>query len=68
MKKTFKAQNINCINCANMIKNSLEEEFGKIEVNLGTIPKEVTVEIADEKDEAKFKEQMSEIGFDIIDG
>ncbi|DAB31456.1 MAG TPA: heavy metal transport/detoxification protein [Sulfurospirillum sp. UBA11407] len=68
MKKTFKAQNINCINCANMIKNSLEEEFGKIEVNLDTIPKEVTVEIADEKDEAKFKEQMSEIGFDIIDG
>jgi copper chaperone CopZ len=68
MKKTFKAQNINCINCANMIKNSLEEEFGKIEVNLDTTPKEVTVEIADEKDEAKFKEQMSEIGFDIIDG
>lgn len=67
MKKTFKAQNINCINCANMIKNSLEEEFGKIEVNLDTTPKEVTVEIADEKDEAKFKEQMSEIGFDIID-
>ncbi len=68
MKKTFKAQNINCINCANMIKNSLEEEFGKIEVNLSTSPKEVTLEIADEKSEAKFKEQMSEIGFDIIDG
>lgn len=51
-----------------MIKNSLEEEFGKIEVNLDTTPKEVTVEIANEKDEAKFKEQMSEIGFDIIDG
>lgn len=68
MKKTFKAQNINCINCANMIKNSLEDEFGKIEVNLSTSPKEVTLEIADEKSEAKFKEQMSEIGFDIIDG
>lgn len=68
MKKTFKAQNINCMNCANMIKNSLEEEFGAIEVNLGVSPKEVTVEIADEKSEAKFKEEMSEIGFDIIDG
>lgn len=66
MKKTYKADNINCINCANMIKSSLEDEFGKIEVNLETSPKEVTVEISDENCEAKFKEEMSEMGFDII--
>lgn len=67
MKKTFKAQNINCQNCANMIKNSLEEEFGEIKVNLEANPKEVTVEISDEASEAKFKEEMSDIGFDVID-
>ena len=66
MKKIFKAQNINCQNCANMIKGSLEDDFGTIEVNLETSPKEVTVEITDEANEAKFKEEMSDIGFDII--
>lgn len=68
MKKTFKAQNINCINCANMIKGSLEDDFGEIEVNLETSPKEVSVEISDASTEAKFKEEMSDLGFDIIDG
>ncbi|WP_024954353.1 heavy-metal-associated domain-containing protein [Sulfurospirillum arcachonense] len=67
MKKTFKAENINCINCSNLIKNSLEDEFGEIEVNLETSPKEVTVEIPDEKKEARFINEMADIGFDILD-
>ena len=66
MKKTFKAQNINCQNCVNMIKNSLEEDFGAIEVNLDVTPKEVTLDIEDEKVEMRFKEEMSDIGFDIV--
>ncbi len=66
MKKTFKAQNINCINCSNLIKGSLEDEFGTIDVNLETSPKEVTVEIKDEKSEAHFVNEMADIGFDII--
>jgi len=67
MKKTYKAQNINCINCANLIKNSLEDEFGEITVNLETEPKEVTVEITAEKSEGHFINEMADIGFDIID-
>lgn len=67
MIKTFKSENIKCINCANMIKNSLEEEFGEIKVNLDATPKEVSVEIKDEAQEAKFKEEMSDLGFDVID-
>jgi len=67
MKKTFKAQNINCISCSNLIKGSLEDEFGDIDVNLDSDPKEVTVEIIDDTNEAKFKEEMSDIGFDIIE-
>lgn len=50
-----------------MIKGSLEDDFGEIAVNLETNPKEVTVEISDETQEAKFKEEMSDIGFDIIE-
>jgi len=48
MKQTYKAQNISCNNCANMIKASLEDEFGEIEVNLNVTPKEVTVNIENE--------------------
>lgn len=67
MKKTYKAQNINCINCANLIKGSLEDEFGEIEVNLETTPKEVTVEIIEGENEAQFINEMQDLGFDIID-
>lgn len=66
MKKTYKASNISCGNCANMIKVSLEEEFGEIDVNLDTEPKEVTVEIKDESEEKSFFEQMSNLGFEVI--
>jgi len=67
MKKTFKAENINCINCSNLIKGSLEDDFGEIEVNLNTTPKEVTVEIKDKKSEAHFINEMADIGFDVIE-
>lgn len=67
MKKTFKSAKINCQNCANMIKGSLEDDFGTIDVNLNTSPKEVTVEIKDEAQEKQFKQEMSEIGFDVIE-
>lgn len=67
MKKTFKAQNISCINCANLIKGSLEDDFGDIEVNLKVTPKEVTVEILDDNQESYFKEEMADIGFNIIE-
>jgi len=67
MKKVFKAQNIACASCANLIKVSLEEMFGNIEVNLETNPKEVTVEIENETQETEFKKEMEELGFSIIE-
>lgn len=67
MKKVFKANNISCSNCANLIKASLEDSFGKIVVNLETNPKEVTVEIKNDTQESEFKSEMSELGFKIIE-
>lgn len=67
MKKTFKAKNISCNNCANLIKATLEDDFGPIEVNLTTTPREVTVEIENDEKEAIFKEEMGAIGFDVIE-
>ena len=67
MKKIFKANNISCINCANLIKGSLEDDFGEIVVNLDVKPREVTVEIKDDSSEAKFKEEMNELGYSVIE-
>ncbi|NOX15617.1 MAG: heavy-metal-associated domain-containing protein [Epsilonproteobacteria bacterium] len=67
MKKIFKANNISCMNCANLIKGSLEDDFGEIVVNLDVKPREVTVEIADESSEKKFKEEMNELGYSVVE-
>ena len=67
MKKIFKANNISCINCADLIKGSLEDDFGEIVVNLDVKPREVTVEIKDDSSEAKFKEEMNELGYSVIE-
>ena len=45
---------------------NLEEEFGEIIVDLNVEPKEVTVEIKDKEIETKFKEEMKQLGFEII--
>ncbi len=67
MNKVFKAKNIACSSCANLIKVSLEDIFGEIKVNLETNPKEVTLEIKEDKQESLFKKEMSELGFEIIE-
>jgi len=67
MKKVFKVENVSCSSCANLIKNSLEDEFGVIEVNLETTPKEVSVEINNEEQKLSFKKEIYELGFPIIE-
>ncbi|MBK1991839.1 heavy-metal-associated domain-containing protein [Campylobacter sp. 2018MI35] len=62
----FKVANINCQNCANLIKNSLEDEFGKIEVDLNVTPRVVVVNINKEKIE-DFKKEMKDLGFEILE-
>jgi len=67
MKKIFQAKNISCGNCVNLIKVSLEDMFGEIKVNLESDPKEVSVEITNENQESKFKQEMRELGFEIVE-
>lgn len=66
MKKTFKSDSISCSSCANLIKNSLEETYGEISINLEITPKEVTVEILNDEQEKKFKNDMNDLGFEIV--
>ena len=67
MKKTYKVNNIACGNCANLIKVSLEDKFGKIEINLDIEPKELTINIEDNTQESELKSEMLELGFEIIE-
>lgn len=65
MLQTFQAKNITCNNCVNTIKAVLEDEFKEITINLNSSPVEVSLTI-DDKDISHFKEEMANLGFDII--
>lgn len=67
MKITYTAKNINCKNCANTIKNALEDDFGTIDINLDKNPREVSLVLNSKEDEDKFKSEMEDLGFDVID-
>lgn len=66
MKKTYKAKNIECANCVHLIKTSLKDQFGQIDVNLEKEPKEVSLYLSNKEQEEDFFKQMKELGFGII--
>jgi len=49
MKKTLQVENVKCGGCASTLANKLEKEFGEISVNLEVHPREITLEIEEEK-------------------
>ncbi|BCX79899.1 heavy metal transport/detoxification protein [Campylobacter sp. 19-13652] len=63
--KKFEVANVNCQNCANTIKGSLEDEFGEILVDFDQTPRVLSVNIKDSEVE-KFKIELSDLGFDVI--
>ncbi|MDR1008473.1 MAG: heavy-metal-associated domain-containing protein [Campylobacteraceae bacterium] len=65
MKVRYSVQNIHCQKCVNTILNSLSDEFDGIEILLDKEPKEIVVELTAEQ-EQKFKDEMNDIGYPII--
>lgn len=63
--KKFEVDNVNCGNCANLIKNSLKDEFGDVEVDFSVKPAILTLDIKDEKIEA-LKESLKDLNFPIL--
>ena len=47
-------------------KNSLEDEFGDIDIDLSCEPKILSVNITDNHTKAKFIDELDELGFEII--
>lgn len=62
----FRVANIHCENCANTIKNALEDEFGEIKVDLNVEPRVVSADITENLVE-KFKTELDELGFSVIE-
>ncbi|WP_144690294.1 heavy-metal-associated domain-containing protein [Campylobacter jejuni] len=60
----FKVKNVNCMNCVNLIKNSLEDEFGNIEVDLDQKILSLSLE---ENQVANFTKEFQDLGFEIVE-
>jgi len=64
MKQTFEVKNVKCGGCAGTLTKSLLEEFGEVEVNLDVEPRQITLEIEDEKMEA-LKLKLRSLGYPL---
>ncbi|WP_086246785.1 heavy metal transport/detoxification protein [Campylobacter vicugnae] len=62
----LEVKNINCQSCVNLIKNSLEDEFGTIIIDLTSEPKILTIDIKSDEIKAKFIDELNELGFEVI--
>lgn len=60
----FKVENVNCMNCVNLIKNSLEDEFGNIEVDLEQKILSLNLE---ENQVSNFSKEFQDLGFEIVE-
>ncbi|ECL1867479.1 heavy metal transport/detoxification protein [Campylobacter jejuni] len=60
----FKVKNVNCMNCVNLIKNSLEYEFGNIEVDL---EKKILSLNLEENQVSNFTKEFQDLGFEIVE-
>lgn len=60
----FKVKNVNCMNCVNLIKNSLKYEFGNIEVDLEQKILSLNLE---ENQVSNFTKEFQDLGFEIVE-
>jgi len=66
MKQIFVVKNVKCGGCAGTLKKSLLDEFGDVEVNLEVEPREISLDISDDKIEA-LKLKLRSLGYPLID-
>ena len=66
MKQTFEVLNVKCGGCANTLKKSLKDEYGEVEVNLDLMPRQITLDISDDKIE-DLKIKLRNLGYPFSD-
>ncbi|MEA3554307.1 MAG: heavy-metal-associated domain-containing protein [Campylobacterota bacterium] len=66
MKRTLEVQNVKCGGCASTLTKALEADYGDVEVNLEKTPREITLDISDDKmDNLKLK--LRTLGYPLVD-
>ncbi|EAH6292103.1 heavy-metal-associated domain-containing protein [Campylobacter lari] len=58
----IKTKNINCQSCVNLIKASLEDEFGTMQINVENKSIEIDLKAGQVEE---FKKQLQDLGFEI---
>ena len=64
MKRTLEVINVKCGGCAGTLKKALLEDFGEVEVNLDTNPRQITLEVSDE-DMDKLALKLKSLGYPL---
>lgn len=64
MRKTIQVENVKCSGCSSTLKSKLKDKFGVIEVNLEKMPREITLEISDDRLEELHKDLKS-LGYPV---
>lgn len=64
MKQTFEVHNVKCGGCANTLKKSLKDEFGEVIVNLEVHPRQISLDIENNKIE-DLKLKLRSLGYPI---
>ncbi len=66
MKQTYEVLNVKCGGCANTLTSKLEDEFGKVEVNLEVEPRQITLDI-EESNIPALRTQLIKLGYPMSD-
>lgn len=66
MLQRFKLLNVKCQGCAKTLKKSLLNDFGTVEVDLSVDPREIVLEISDDKI-ANLKAKCKSLGYPFAD-
>jgi len=66
MEKTFQVENVKCGGCANTLRKTLEDEFGEVKVDLMKTPREITLEIEEDKIET-LRLKLRSVGYPLSD-
>ena len=66
MQQIFQVENVKCGGCASTLKSKLFDNFGDIDVNLETTPREITLSIKDENISA-LRQSLRALGYPMSD-
>ncbi|MFK5976069.1 MAG: heavy-metal-associated domain-containing protein [Sulfurovum sp.] len=65
MKQIFQVLNVKCGGCASTLQKSLHDEFGEVSVNLEKEPREIILDIDDEK-VTLLAEKLKKLGYPLV--